>query len=210
MSEGSLTSANELDLHRRLMEGDPVAPSDLAIQYLSPLIDRLSHTNRSPADFIEEAVHLAIVSLCKNPASFDPARSKADCPLFAFLHMAAQRDLQNLLKKEERHWRARVALESVEQSPDGGKYLGRENDPSVRLVLREEAEQADQQILGAVRTGLSDGEQRCLVLLIDGERKTLAFAQALGIEHLPNEDQKTAVKKVKDKLKKRLKRRDHG
>ena len=179
---------------------------------MTPLIDALTRANRksiSP-EFLEEAVHLAIMSLCRKPASFDPSRSKADRPLFAYLQMSAQRDLQNLLKKETRHWQTRVSLESVEQSPDGGKYLGREDDPSVPLALREESEQAERQVLTAIRAGLSDGEQRCLELLIDGERKTSAFAQALGIEQLPKEDQKVEVKKVKDKLKKRLERKDHG
>ena len=212
MADLTLSPAQELDLHRRLMEGDPVAPADLAIRYLAPMIEALTRANRKsiPAEFIEEAVHIAFMALCKKPASFDPSRNHADHPLFAFLQMSAQGDLQNGLKKEERHWRARVSLESVEQSPGGGKYLGRDDDPSVPLELREEAEQADRQILAAIRAGLSDGEQRCLELLIDKERKTSAFAQALGIANLPKEDQKAEVKKVKDKLKKRLERRDHG
>jgi DNA-directed RNA polymerase specialized sigma24 family protein len=211
MPEALLTREQELDLHHRLIEGDPVAPSDLAIRYLSPLIDALTRANRCsiPDEFIEEAVHLAIMSLCKKPTRFEPSRNRADSPLFAFLQMSAQRDLQNRLKREERHWKARVSLESVEQSPDGGKYLGRDDDPSLPLALREETE-ATAEILASVRAGLSDGELRCLDLLMQGERKTSLFAQALGIEHLPTEDQEADVKKVKDKLKKRIERRDHG
>ncbi len=102
-----------------------------------------------------------------------------------------------------------TSLESVEQSPDGGKYLGRDDDPSLRLAMREEAELAERE-LAKVRAGLSAGELRCLELLIDGERKTAMFAQAMGIEQLPKDVQEAQVKKVKDKLKKRIERRDHG
>ena len=212
MSNAPFTPAQELDLHRRLVQDDPVAPADLAVQYLNPLIDALTHANQRsiPSDFIEEAVHLALISLIQKPTRFDPARNKADCPLFAFLKMAAQSDLLNRLAKEQRHQQARVSLESVEQSPDGGKYLGRDDDPALPLLIREEVDRADRTILTHVRDGLSEGEARCLDLMLQRERKTGVFAAALGIAHLPKEDQEAEVKRVKDKLKKRIERRDHG
>jgi len=61
-------------------------------------------------------------------------------------------------------------------------------------------------LLAPVRVGLSDGEARVLDLMLDGERRTPAFAAALGISHLPVREQRQEVKKVKDKLKMRLKR----
>ena len=61
-----------------------------------------------------------------------------------------------------------------------------------------------------MREGLSDAESRALDLLLDGERKTAVFAEALGIGHLPMKDQRAEVKRVKDKLKKRIERETRG
>jgi hypothetical protein len=61
-----------------------------------------------------------------------------------------------------------------------------------------------------VRHDLNAGEERVLALMLDGERKTLAFAQALGIDQLPKKEQKAKVKRLKDKLKKRIERGADG
>ena len=78
------------------------------------------------------------------------------------------------------------------------------------LQLKEEAEKAEREILTPVRQGLSTGEQRVLELMVQGERKTTVFAQALGIADRSPSEQEAEVKRVKDKLKKRLERRTHG
>jgi len=211
-SHPPLTREKELDLHRRLVEADAVAPSELAAEYLDSLIAALRRTNSSQIshEFIEEAAGEALVCLIKNPKSFDVSRNKARFPLFAYLRLAAQRDLQNILKREEPHRHGRVSLESVELSPLAGKYLGRNDDPSEQLQLREEVEKADREIFCSVREGLSEGEHQALELLRQGERKTEPFARALGILGLPKKKQQAEVKRVKDKLKKRIEREDHG
>ena len=56
----------------------------------------------------------------------------------------------------------------------------------------------------------SAGEQQFLDLMLHGERKTTIFARALGIEKLSPSAQESEVKRVKDKLKKRIERRTHG
>jgi hypothetical protein len=43
-------------------------------------------------------------------------------------------------------------------------------------------------------------------LMLDGERKTSAYALALGLKGLPAHEREREVKKVKDRLKKRLAR----
>jgi hypothetical protein len=210
MSEALPNREQELSLHRRLFDGDPVASADLASSYLNPLIAQLSKQNRVADDLIEEAAEEALVSLIKNPGSFNASRNKSDRPLFAYLLMSARRDLQNLLARENRRRCRFVRLESVEHSPDGGKYLSRHDDPSAALMLQEEAEQASRRLLPGVRDGLNDGELAALELLLQGERKTALYARALRIEHLPKKEQAAQVKRVKDKLNRRLERGSHG
>jgi hypothetical protein len=206
------TRDEEIDFHRRLVEGDPVASSELVSAYLLTLIAHLTKTNsrRVPPDFIEQAAGEALISLIKNPISFDPSKSDGPLPLFAYLKLSAQRDMQNVLAKEARHWHGRKRLQSVEESPEGWKYLGREEDPSRPLELSEQAQKAEQEILRSMRQGLSLGEQQFLELMLQGERKTTAFADRLGIGHLSFREQQSEVKRVKDKLKKQIERGDHG
>jgi hypothetical protein len=210
LSPAHPTRDEELDLHRRLVEGDPVAPSELADKYLHRLILFLRKTNDSgfPRNFIEEAAGDSIVSLVKSPIAFDPSRTVAAQPLFAYLKRAAQRDLINILNKEKRHQRGRQSLESVELLSSARNY--REEDPAESLERREEAEKADNKVLSLVRRGLSAEQQQCLALMAQGERKTAAFAKALGIEDLSKNEQRIKVKRVKDMLKQRIRRTGNG
>src|SRR5262249_28260279 len=95
----------------------------------------------------------------------------------------------------------------VELSRDGGKYLAVKEDPSLSLERQEESTHATRTVVAPARDGLRDGESRALDLILQGERKTAVFAEALGITHLPTSVQRTEVKRVKDKLKKRLERK---
>lgn len=212
MSDALPSRGQSLKLHRHLVEGDPVAPSKLATTYLRPLIDAIRRANQAsvPDEFIEEAVHLAIANLCKNPASFDPSQMPGEQPLLSYLKMSAQGDLQNRLASEQRHVRGRVSLDHVEQSANAGKYLGRDDDPALPLEIKEEVEQARRQVLPIVEDGLTDEEKACLELMMQKVRQTSAYAQALHIEHLPKKQQAVEVKRVKDKLKKRIERGIHG
>lgn len=208
-SAPSLTPEQELDLHRRLVDADPVATAELATAYLKPLIASLikSNSRQISREFIEEAADEALVCLFKNPQGFAAAQSPGRLPLFAYLRLAAQRDLQNILRREQRHWRGR---EYVELSSLAGNYRGRAEDPSDHIQLQEESAKAEREIFGPVREGLNEGERQALELMRQGERKTEPFARALGILQLPKNEQQVLVKRVKDKLRKRIEREDHG
>jgi len=181
---------------------------DLAVTYLTPLIDWLSTSYKTDRDDLRnEAAGQAICDLSKEPSIYDPNRGKT---LFGFLRTSAKRDLQNLLAKEERHNKNR---EFVELSSIDGKYSrGADGDPSVAAENREEAGIALRKILPVVREGLSEVEKRVLDLILDGEKKTSVFAQACGISDLPKDEQEKEVKRLKGKVNKRIERarQDHG
>lgn len=201
----------QLEIHRRLVDGDPTAPADLAVAFLEQVATWLvsANGNRVADDLCADAAEDAIIALSKNPGSYQPTRGKS---LYAYLKMSAQGDLLNLLRKEKCRLGTRVKLENLELATDAGKYLGRDDDPSVRLQIHEEVEQAEVNVLSTVRAGLPEAEQQVLQLMLDGERRTAYFARALRIEHLPKDEQEAAVKRVKDKLKNRLRRArgEHG
>ena len=196
-----------LALHRRLLDGDVVAPSELAVAYLDWLADWVIAHNRGidPA-LCETAAEDAILALIRNPSSYDPERA----PLEGYLRISAQGDLKNALKREGRHRDRQAALEVVELSPEMRKYVhDGDADPARIVELRElQAERMDGvgRVPASVLDGLSPGEQEVLELMRIKERKTEIFARALGIAHLPAAEQRREVKRVKDRLSKRLER----
>jgi hypothetical protein len=201
------SSEDALRLYRCLLERDALAPADFAAAFLEPLIAWLQITNSSVDPVAcAEAAEEALIGFLANPASYDPER----LGVLAFLRMAAQRDLQNLLRKERRHQRNRRDFRVVELGTADGKYLGREDDPSLALQIEEARQQ--QTLPDDFLQELTDMERRFVERMQQGERRTSAFAVILGVAHLSADTQRREVKRMKDRLKKRLERRGrtHG
>jgi RNA polymerase sigma-70 factor, ECF subfamily len=191
----------ERDLHRRLLDGDAVAPAVLTMNYLGPIVQRLRTTSPGVGDdtLIQDAATDAILNYAERPTQFDPARSK----LFSYLVMAARGDLRNALAKQRRRERREVLHDRVEDLPLVRNLEQGESEPALgtgETVSFEEVRRAVQ----AVITDATD--RRLVELMLDGERRTGAFAKVLGIAHLADEQQRRMVKRHKDRLKKRLER----
>lgn len=190
-----------LDLHRRLLEQDETASAELAQRFLASLIGWLTERNsRIHADLIEEAAGDAILALIRNPQSYQPQRGGLE----AYLRMSAQGDLRNILQREARHHDQRISWSAVELFDQAGKYLGRDDDPSLSLRLEEERTEQMAQIPDEVLVDLCETDRRVVELLLAGERKTAAYAEVMGIATLPLEDQRRCVKRTKDRLQKRI------
>jgi DNA-directed RNA polymerase specialized sigma24 family protein len=190
-------------LHRRLVDGDPTAPADFAAAFLQPLTAWLAEHNRTVhRHLVSDAAEDAILAVMRNPASYRPQ----DSPLEAYLRMSAQGDLRNLLRRETARQERTERLESVEHSDGGGKYLGRDDDPALRLMIEEERAGLPDTVPTAVRATLTDVEARALELMLRGERRTSAFADACGFADRPPAEQSRLAKQIKDRLKKRIER----
>ena len=203
--ESIICPEEELTLHRRLLDGDVTAPADLAGIFLAPLIEWLVAKNSAKIspELCAEAAEDALLALMKSPTSFNPERKTR---LTAYLRMSAQGDLKNLMAREKRHRQRQISLENVEHFPNGWKYIAKDNDPSLSLQLQEATANAASDIVAKAGIGLPEAETSVLQLMLQGERRTTPFAAVLGILHLPKKDQRAAVKRVKDKLKKRFAR----
>jgi hypothetical protein len=80
-------------------------------------------------------------------------------------------------------------------------------DPAL-IVEREESEREElmHAIASQAERSITSEEQRVLALLADGERSTAAFARVLGLTDSPEDEQRREVKRVKDRIKRRLQR----
>jgi hypothetical protein len=194
-----------LALHLHLCDLNPAAVADVLQAYLDPLLAWLAakYAGIDP-HFRQTAVHDALVTYVQSPQSYDPTRSD----LAAYLRMAARWDLANLLKAESKHHQGRVAWAVVEEAVDGGN-LFRGEDPSLQLERAEETQQW-QAFLETLIDTFTEEERRVLHLMLAGERKTGVYAKALGLDDRPAPEQEREVKKVKDRIKKRLERGVQG
>jgi RNA polymerase sigma factor (sigma-70 family) len=183
---------------------DPVAPSDLVVAYLEYLTNWLIARNRHvPEDVCASAAEDAILALIKNPRSYDPTKKS----LTAYLRMSAHGDFLNLLKRDEKH-RYNISFEIVEESPESRNYLWDEaSDPATKLEQKLTLLETQGQVVNRMLANqLNAQEEAVLKLMIGGERKTEAFANVMGINEMPIEHQRRAVKQIKDRLKKRIDR----
>ncbi|GBD14702.1 hypothetical protein HRbin25_00583 [bacterium HR25] len=186
------------ELHRRLLAADPTAPSEVFHHFHGPLTRRLrARFPQADEDTVHDAVVEAIMSYVKNPSRFDPGRSS----LLTYLTMVARGDLLNALAKEARRQRRLVSLESVAQggqpgnimvdAPGDGPEGSLEASRSLRYLLEHLPDPTDRQVLG---------------LMLRGERRTEPYARVLGLGDLSLPQQRAAVKRHKDRLKKRMRR----
>ncbi len=211
MTVSPVTSPSEEEaraLYERLLAGDPTAPSDFAVAYLDCLTDWLVKHNWStlhPNDCATAAGE-AILALIKNPKTYNPKRQTLE----VYLRKSAQGDLMNILRSERRHRKGRADWEAVEHSSAAGKYLGdEETNPEFVLERRQEEARTTinlPSVPESVQAGLTSEEEKVLELIQMRERRTAVYAVALGISQLSFGEQKKEVKKVKDRLKKRLER----
>jgi RNA polymerase sigma-70 factor (ECF subfamily) len=191
-----------LSFHLRLLDMAPDAAADLCRAYLEPLVHWLGgYAPSADPDLCQTAAEDALLSYLNNPSRYDPHRAG----LTTFLQMAARRDLWNLQRRQKRCDRNHTPLSVVEDGQEGGNLLGREEEPIVHLQRQEEAEQM-QTILASIKANCTAAEWRVLELMLAGERRDAVFAEALDVGDRPDEEQAREVKRVKDRLKKRLER----
>jgi DNA-directed RNA polymerase specialized sigma24 family protein len=189
-------------LHARLVVQDATAPADVCAAYVEPLEEWLIERNGGIDEHLcRTAAADAILDYVQNPHRYDPSKSD----LASYLRMAAQRDLYNLLRGERSRRRGQIPWPAVELGLEEGNIQGREEGPLAELERGEE-QAGWLDFLRRVRERLSPPEREVLDLLLDGERDTCAYAAVLGLADWPREEQEREVKRVKDRIKKRLER----
>jgi RNA polymerase sigma-70 factor (ECF subfamily) len=179
-------------LHARILLGDEHAREQLLARMLPDLVQRVRQQFRAaPGDLVSDAVVDALLDYVSRPGRFDSGRN---VPLFAFLVRAAACNVINSLEAERRR-RVREA-----------RYA---DDAAARAKLPETVESRYTQILiPRPHDVASDGaERRAYELWRAGERRTGVFATALGLSGLAPLDQRREVKRFKDRLLKRIRRR---
>lgn len=188
-------------LHQRLLQGDPVAPPELAEKYLMLTLKKVRSKLGSIAvqepTIIEDAAIDAILCYAERPEKYNPDRLR----LQSYLVMVATADALNAWQKIKRKNRRELSLADVEVDQRmRNNLIEANNDDPDRPGLPNDWKQQVSNLF----TDLRDHE--VLELIITGERRTAVFAKALKLGNLTDEDTRREVKRHKDRIKKRLNR----
>lgn len=187
-----------LALWHDLCAGRASAPACFIAVYLEPLLRWLRRTQpRLDDDLLTTAAHDLLIGIIKKPHQFDPAKRSLE----SYLCMAAQCDVLNLLKREQRHrdlFPPTDVADLAQVRNDTGEEDEREmpsfDDPRLQGVLAD----------------FTDQERCVLELMRRGERQTERYAAVLDITGLAIHEQRHQVKNLKDRIMKRLQRAVEG
>ena len=183
-------------LHQRLLSGDRTATAEIVEAFLPPLVSGLRRRFPRAGDdhLVQTAAHDALINLFEHPTKFDPARGE----LFTYLRLRACGYLLNSLRSKKEEANKVVELDDARAVYDAGE------DAEDALISREFRAGVIER-LRQVFTAATD--LRVLALMIEGERETGSFAEALGATDRPPEEQRKLVKQVKDRIIKTLERK---
>ncbi len=180
----------EEQLVTQLRSHDPTAREALAVRFLPLLIQFLARTlSDIEPELRDTAAEDAILAFVQHPDGFDATRAR----LGAYLRMAARRDLLNALERERRARRG-IPLGSVEEPTDHRNETCADEFAWNHPVLAAEV------------AALNADEKVTLDLMRSGVRRTDTFVARLGLGHLSVQEQVLAIKRLKDRVKRRLTR----
>jgi RNA polymerase sigma-70 factor (ECF subfamily) len=149
---------------------------------------------------IDDAVTDALLALIKTPERYDPRQSS----LLNYLARIGHNKLVDALREWARHRNLHFVGGTVElaQIEENNYREGpAQTDHSAEDTLPPEVEQL-------LYTILPDPTDRCVWDLICQGRTAVAdFAEVLSITHLPAEQQRAEVKRHRDRVQKRVRRR---
>jgi RNA polymerase sigma-70 factor, ECF subfamily len=190
-------------LHQRLLDGDRTVATELVPLLLPHLQQRLARLRASvdDPDEVTSQIGLAIAHYLNDPERFDPSRGD----LVTYLSVVARGDVLNELDARRRRRVHEVpSSRLVELDPP-------DRNPTVEETALDAVDPVDiapETAVSALQalSDLGEEDRKMLELMADRVRATSAYAAVLGISHLPDELQRTAVKRHKDRLQKRLER----
>lgn len=192
-----------LQVHHRLLDRDRVARADLYELLLDPLVRALRRRwpEASWTQTVEDTAVDALVQHIRTPERYDPERAS----LLGWLIWQANADLINIYRSAQHQFERGVGSLSQLQTDadDAEPSLDKISGVSDRYPVLEEGG-----LWARIRVAFPDRRERELIwrCWVEGERSTEVAAAVLELTDLPVAEQQQQVKKVKDKIKKKLQR----
>lgn len=191
-------TAEELQFHQRILaRNDPIVWDQLATRLYPILVQELTNRMYQGTDsmLIEEAVGEAFLNYCQNPSRYNPSLST----LKSFLLMEAEHDLKNALARERRQTQYQVPLGSSYNDGVEQDIIDESQDLDAHVQVNELRERILRVFTDPLDKGIAE-------LLLDRVRSAEPYIRLLGLDGLPDSEQKKQVKRHKDRIKWHLRR----
>jgi DNA-directed RNA polymerase specialized sigma24 family protein len=183
-----------LELHRRVLAGDPSASSELFSTIHRPVVSVLVriHSRRLlPPEDAGDLATDALVDYLRHPGKYDPERSS----LFSYLCMIAKGDALNLFQARRREREKTLRVVELSHGDRNIADMDTCNLDAETIISRYGAELFD-----------DEHDVQVLKLMLAGEKDTDTYASAIGLGGATQAAKNAAVKQRRDRLEKRLRR----
>jgi len=195
-------TAQELSFHQRMLNRDKPGHlnvfAELAEWIYTDLVNQTRIRAGASEDpmLIEEAVGIALLDYDDNPEDYDPSRSS----LHSYLVMKAFYRFKDARRKELRIVAKQKPLndESITE-----RDLETVSDDIEQLLSRLRSDDLWSHIEGAFPDPI---DRQMLLLVVNGVHLSAPYARVLGIEHLPEVEQRQEVNRVKHRIRTKLRR----
>lgn len=192
-----------LALHLLVVNDNPTASARVFEAYYMRVLDQMRKVFAwcGDEDVINNGTFKAFENYLGRPAQYLPEKRS----LCGYLNMAAHGDIRNELERRGRYQRTvQPFYADVADGDDGAEY---EREPVSDSNVEAEVMLNLHPLWARIDALVPDPVDRHVVrMMLDGERETVAYAELMGISHLPRAEQEREVKKCKDRLTKKLKR----
>jgi DNA-directed RNA polymerase specialized sigma24 family protein len=190
-------------LHLRILHEDVTAFAELCDLALPHLVEYLGKYFPGQDTFMHETVAIdCLLDYQSRAKQYDLEKIS----LYAYLRMAARRDMLNAIEKANR-------LESRLTDIDHPAVQGLVSEPDAQAEsseidewLLEHTDLSLSEIINALNDDLDEYEKKVLMLMLEGVRESENYVSILGVEKYDKETQQKAVKRAKDRLMKKLRR----
>jgi DNA-directed RNA polymerase specialized sigma24 family protein len=190
-------------IHRRIMQNDATAFAELCESALPALVKFLQDCFSEPDSHLCESTAIdCLLSYYRTPKIYNPKQIS----LFAYLRMAARYDLMSAVNKEARLELRLTCLDELADGTQAAEADDRVSQAALDALLERHTDWSFAEIAQALESHLDRVEKRCLWLMLEGVRDNARYVGALGLAQMDEAGQRAEVKRVKDRLVKKLQR----
>jgi hypothetical protein len=197
------TAAWQQQRHERILRQDATAFAELCETALPHLVAFLQQKFPGADPHLHENTAIdCLLAYHANPTQYDPAR----LPLFAYLRMATRYDMLTAVKQTHRQQQRTISLDDPAIESQLAQMLEPDDEQLLDEWLAEYTNESVAAILAGVDELLEEQEKQILFLMLEGERRTERYATLMGLADADVPTQQHEVKKVKDRINKKLRR----
>ena len=190
-------------IHRRILQDDATAFAELCESVLPALVQFLQGRFSDQDSHLCESTAIdCLLKYYQTPKIYDPKQIS----LFAYLRMAARYDLLSAVDKETRLHQRLTSLEELGDGRHTQKDEPQDSQAVLDDLLQRHTDWSFTEIVQALEAQLDREEKRCLWLMLEGVRENARYVEVLDLAEMDETDQRAEVKRVKDRLAKKLQR----